>query len=1859
MPIRRLGLFVAALLLASCGDSGNTLLIGVNADDTVSQYDLYVFDAQRTQLTRSGWTTVSKDLTSTPLKIGLRFAQPGKYTVVMIGTDDNPPDGDRPAVGAKQFFFAKAFDVTGNVEVSGTLLHVPNGDDHDRDLFPDSVAWPQDVPAAANIDVALLDCDDKMDFPAKNGHAAVTADQIRPFLTKEICGDGIDELCNGDGDEQCVDSDGDGDPDDTDCKPQDPKIHHPTGMDPFPETPNCCGYNLGKTGADANMAFDSDPSCHKGTCDDGIDQDCSANGDPSGDAKCFADADCDGYRAAAKQDAMCMAPADKDQTSPQLDCNDCSGAVNPGVKEVCGNNVDDNCNGQVDEGCVGCDLDGDGFERDDKANGCPDAMNGGKPLDCNDEDAGVFPGSTTAMFPVNPKLTYLPPALANCNGAEGGTVCGALRGDCRNKNVDGSSPQDADCDGTAWKSCPPANCDKDGDGYIDMNQAGTCDPQGLHAGSYDCNDNDPKTFPNAPPVCGEMSAHNCSAVYTCPANSDKDGDGYDTTHDCDDNNAAVHPFATELCNGIDDDCDGLTDEGNPDGAGNPMVKNNAVLTCNDSNVGECKPLIGHCVCSASPVDKLYFDQASRAAGKTACPAEDVEVDTGSKKAAVAPRCYGALQPKPQSCDPMNPKDDDCDGRVDAPDGKNANVPPLFGSPIDVVAKGTKCWPAAKGQCAPSGANALVVGCDMSKTNCYAPRGVNPWYVCDGTEVCPVPEKCNGFDDDCEGTLPNNEKDLDGDKYLACGSPYGQYTSGQPCEQMLAPGLLGCGDCFDNPGSTPGLNGQPINNMQLNPGAADICNGVDDDCNPTTAEGASDCAASQTKVCCGQNGCKNPSNDVNNCNGCGMICVESNAVPACVNSSCAIQSCNAPFADCNTQPKDGCEINTNTDPVHCGGCPNNCSNNNIAIPVCTNGMCTGNCNVGFLDCDGNKLNNGCEINSQSDPLHCGACPNACSNNNIAVPTCAGGMCTGNCNAGFADCDGNKLANGCEINLNTDADHCGACLNRVCSANNMATRTCAGGNCNGNCAANFADCDGNKLTNGCEVSLLTDPNNCNACGTVCSANNMATRTCGGGICNGNCAANFADCDGNKLNNGCETPTTTVANCAGCGNVCAPVNASNASAGCTGATCFYTCNAGWKDCQTAAPDLNGCETHTDVDTGNCGDCGRACAGTQVAGLACAGGLCTSTCNAGFANCTKPVAPGADDGCETHIAIDINNCGACGRACAGTNVSVKACSGGLCTSTCAAGFSNCNQPPGGSADDGCETHSAIDINNCGGCGIVCSASHVTQSCASGVCNGACIGFFADCNGNKQTDGCETPTNTTTDCAGCGNVCNLTNAMAASCNGTTCSYTCNAGFTDCNAGVGIDTDGCEINTAGDPNHCGGCANVCSANNMATRTCGGGVCNGNCAANTADCDGNKLTNGCEVSLLTDPNNCSACGTVCSANNMATRTCGAGVCNGTCVANFADCDGNKQMNGCEVNLQTDPSHCGNCGTSCVANNNGHLCITGACGCSVFANDCNPAVSDNCAGTCKCGGAAACNPATQACTGGACLLIAGQPCTADGQCSGGHCLVTQTGGKVCTSIASCPVCQVMNGAGTACVNATNGTDPKSDCTTNNNGHVCESGACGCGAVGNCAATADTCTTNLCKCGAGSPCTAGTQQCQGGVCKALDGQTCNMDTDCLTGHHCLAATVGKRCSFNASCPTCTLVDTNGNCTVTALDGTDPSGSCAGNDNGLSCYSGACGCGANGDCRGEAPVCNVVQHLCKCGGGSPCIAGTQLCTGFTNLDSCAKSPGQACVGNGECASSLANACQAMTCKLMNSGQPCVGNGDCNSGTCTAGTCN
>ena len=54
---------------------------------------------------------------------------------------------------------------------------------------------------------------------------------------------------------------------------------------------------------------------------------------------------------------------------------------------------------------------------------------------------------------------------------------------------------------------------------------------------------------------------------------------------------------------------------------------------------------------------------------------------------------------------------------------------------------------------------------------------------------------------------------------------------------------------------------------------------------------------------------------------------------------------------------------------------------MATFMLVHGACTG----GFADCNGNKQIDGCEVNTTTDHSNCGACGAACSNSNIASPT----------------------------------------------------------------------------------------------------------------------------------------------------------------------------------------------------------------------------------------------------------------------------------------------------------------------------------------------------------------------------------------------------------------------------------------------------------------------------------------------------------------------------------------------------------------------------------------------------------------------------------------------------------------------------------------------------------------------------------------------------------------------------------------------------------------------------------------------------------------------------------------------------------
>ena len=259
----------------------------------------------------------------------------------------------------------------------------------------------------------------------------------------------------------------------------------------------------------------------------------------------YQDSDGDGYGNSAATTQACTAPAG--YVANSTDCNDADAAVHPGATEVC-NGVDDNCDGSIDEGVTTTfyqDADGDGYGNLAMTTQACTAPAGyvANSTDCNDADAAVHPGATEV-----------------CNGVD--------------DNCDGSIDEGVTT--TFYQ-------DADGDGYgnLAMTTQACTAPAGYVANSTDCNDADAAVHPGATEVCNGVD-DNCNGTIdegvTTTFYQDADGDGYGnlamTTQactapagyvanstDCNDADAAVHPGATEVCNGVDDNCDGTIDEG--------------------------------------------------------------------------------------------------------------------------------------------------------------------------------------------------------------------------------------------------------------------------------------------------------------------------------------------------------------------------------------------------------------------------------------------------------------------------------------------------------------------------------------------------------------------------------------------------------------------------------------------------------------------------------------------------------------------------------------------------------------------------------------------------------------------------------------------------------------------------------------------------------------------------------------------------------------------------------------------------------------------------------------------------------------------------------------------------------------------------------------------------------------------------------------------------------------------------------------------------------------------------------------------------------------------------------------------------
>jgi len=278
----------------------------------------------------------------------------------------------------------------------------------------------------------------------------------------------------------------------------------------------------------------------------------------------------------------------------------------------------------------------------------------------------------------------------------------------------------------------------------------------------DCQDEDPNIYPGAPEYCdnvdndcdGEVDELGSDGDFRFYA--DEDGDGFgdpsaeviacappenyvDNADDCDDTSGLVNPTATELCNGIDDNCDQTIDE--------PEASDARTFYADADN-------------------DTFGDPA---AARLACEAPPNHVENSSDCADNDPAIH------PNADERCNSVDDDCDEVIDEADAVDA-----------------KTWYADTDEDTYGDEDASLVACT-------APLGhVEDATDCDDTLDSVFPgadEICDDMDQDCDTVLNNGAIDQSTFYLDADNDTWGGTTTAMACDAP-ANHVERTGDCND-------------------------------------------------------------------------------------------------------------------------------------------------------------------------------------------------------------------------------------------------------------------------------------------------------------------------------------------------------------------------------------------------------------------------------------------------------------------------------------------------------------------------------------------------------------------------------------------------------------------------------------------------------------------------------------------------------------------------------------------------------------------------------------------------------------------------------------------------------------------------------------------------------------------------------------------------------------------------------------------------------------------------------------------------------------------------------------------------------
>jgi len=1403
---------------------------------------------------------------------------------------------------------------------------------------------------------------------------------------------------------------------------------------------------------------------------------------------------------------------DRDGFPASVDCNDSSASVFPGAREICGDGIDQNCNGS-DQALADCDADRDGKTANDG--------------DCDDNNPSVFPGAHERCNGRDD----------NCNAAidEGyivGADCSLGVGSCRVSGVMACSRDGA---ASVCNAKPAAPIQETCNG-IDDNCNGTIDDvptQGI-ADVNNCGG------------CGSVCTGGANQVPACMLNQDgKLGCAYICSAgfiDLDRNaqNGCEYSCAKpgkESCNGTDDDCDGRVDEqadaafyAGPEGT---------------LGVGECRSGLRICkqgvlveaIAAVVPAAERCDMRDNNCDGKVdegfelggSCDGPDSDLCAfGRMVCSSDGRVVCGLEASQNLRDICDGRDNDCD-----PKTADGSADPQLNTPcdernVDFCEPGRVLCTESRLLCSSEGrdrTSCRTCECDSSEacdTNgsgfycscdpqCTGPDVGCPCDLADGCQLLDDAEEC-GCDPACVGETVCGCDALDGQCDTAeggficgcdddCGGTCGCDAAAGVCDRTAAGDACLCDhDCYPscecddrNPNTCP------------KDSSGNAC-----ECDPTCKAGGESCACDLTQRMCDVDSQNQPCACDLDCRSAECNC---NSTSEC-DKAAAGDVC---FCDADCGPACPCD---DQDPMSCArdGNGNACQ----CDPGCFGGeppRCE--CDSGLGVCNEDPSGNPCACDKDcGEPMPCecntssGACDkDAAGNNCVCDPECGGAACE--CDRTVATCDQGPGGTTCACDRDCGGAACecdrtpSSCDQNPSGGTCACDRDCAGGICECDRTANTCDqgpnggacqCDKDCATMGCDCDRTASSCDQNPDGSTCGCD----RDCGGAMCECDRTANTCD----------QGPDGTSCACdKDCGSAACECdrNAGSCDQGPDGTSCACDrdCGGAMCDCDRTP---SSCDQNPDGST--CG-CDRDCGGAM-----CECDRTANTCDQG--------PDGTQCGCD------------------------KDCGGVMCE--CDRTANTCDQGPDGT-QCGCD-------KDCGG--AMCECDRTANTCDQGpdgtscACDRDCGGAMCDCD--RTPSSCDqNPDGTQCGCdKDCGVAACECDRNAGSCdqgpNGTSCACDrdCGGAMCDCDR----TPSSCDQNPDGSTCGC-------------DRDCGGAMCECDRTANTCDqgpdgatcmCDRDCSTSACACDVSAETCDQNPGGDDCLCDQRCYPPCPCAddnpmLCHKDSDGNACKCDPGCEREpnaGCACDLkkgscEVDPAtneQCA-CDVDCGAPPPACECDTADDQCDVATNGDACLCDQRCYPICPCddrepatcardsaGNACRCDPSCQSGPVAGCPCDSdpnmcdrepsGQACGCDPMCQQSTCECNRTAGT-CDEQCGCDIDCQQN---TCECNRTAGTcDEQCGCDIDCQQNTCE-----------CNRTAGTCDE---QCGCDIDCQQSTCECNrtAGTCD----EQCGCDIDCQQNTcECnrTAGTCDEQCGCDIDCQpsTCECDQTPSECDKTA---------------------------------------------------------------------------------------------------------------------------